>query len=195
VYIAHRDANQPEQAAEALRGYLEKVPNVDNRAQLEARLAALDAGLAREREREAEAAAAAAAAAEQEVAAAPPETAEPAPQDPGRWWLTPTVVLAAGGALMAASIPTGVLANNKAKELERECVNGLCDPGAKATRDSGHTMAVVTDVLLFTGAAVAVTGAVLMILKRPKEARESARLQPSVACGPRTCGGSLTVKF
>jgi len=201
VYIAHRDANQPAQAAEALRGYLEKVPDVENRAQLESRLAALDEGLERERQRQAEAeaaaaAAAAAASAEQEAAASPPPEAESAaPADNQRWWLTPTIVMAGGGALMAASIGTGIVSNNKAKDLESECTNGVCDPSAKSTRDTGHTMAVVTDVLLFSGAAVAITGAVLMVLKRPKETRESARLRPAVACGPRACGGSLTVKF
>src|SRR5690348_432321 len=38
LYLAYRDANQQEKAAEALRNYLERVSVIENRPQLEARL-------------------------------------------------------------------------------------------------------------------------------------------------------------
>ena len=41
VYLAYRDANMTQQAADALRGYLDNTPDVPNRAQLVAKLRAL----------------------------------------------------------------------------------------------------------------------------------------------------------
>lgn len=194
LYVAYRDANQQTKAAEALRDYLQNAEVVHNRPQLEARLEALEAGIAK---REVETAA----------AEPPPEKAseqvqqEPEPElaaEPmnDRWWLYPTVVLASGGALMLASVPTGVMARSKAQELHDEC-DPVCDPEKKATRDSGKTLALVTDVLMFGGAAVAVGGAIWMILARPdeNEAVATGRVRPGFACAPGACGGSLTVDF
>lgn len=199
LYLAYRDANEQEKAAEALRQYLARVEVIENRAQLEARLKALDEGIAQrkaaeaaeaaERERAAAAAVAPAAAASQ----APAQAAEPAP---GRWWLVPVSVMGAGGALMLGSIATGVMANNKAKELEDGCEGDNCKPELKSTADSGKTLAMVTDVLLFGGLATAAVGGVLLLLKKPKKS-PSADTAPaaSLACTRAGCAGSVALRF
>src|SRR5262245_52034956 len=49
LYIAHRDAGNTDKAVEALRGYLEKVPDAPDRINLEARLASLEEQQQRQR--------------------------------------------------------------------------------------------------------------------------------------------------
>ncbi|HEX5659487.1 MAG TPA: hypothetical protein VFX59_19965 [Polyangiales bacterium] len=164
LYLAYRDANQQQQAADALRNYLAKVPNIDNRSQLEARLHALDQGLAREREERDR---------EQRVAAAPvvvapvapaPEPVAPPPGRSKKFWAG-VGLGSAGAALMLASIATGVMAKGKQNDLEELCPSREdCDPALKSTADRGKTLAVTTDALLFGGLAVAAVGAVLVVL-------------------------------
>lgn len=206
LYLAYRDANEQGKAAEALRGYLAKVEVIENRAQLEARLKALDEGIAqrkaaeaakaeqeRERERERaeqERAAQQAAAASQPLA---PPVAAP-PKD--KWWLVPVAVMSGGGALMLGGVVTGVMANSRSSELEDKCVDGQCPPDLKSTADSGKTLALVTDVLLFGGLATAVAGGVLLFLKKPKE-QAPAKAGPSanVSCSRSGCAGTVSLQF
>src|SRR5262245_12340695 len=53
LYLSYRDANNQDKAAEALRAYLTKVEVIENRPQLEARLKALDEGIAQRKAQEA----------------------------------------------------------------------------------------------------------------------------------------------
>jgi tetratricopeptide (TPR) repeat protein len=204
LYLAYRDANEQEKAAEALRGYLSKVEVIENRAQLEARLKALDEGIAqkraaevakaeRERERERleqERAAQQAAAANQPVA---PVAAEK-PRD--KWWLAPVAVMAGGGALMLGGVITGVMANSKSSELEDKCVGGQCPADLKSTADSGKTLAVVTDVLLFGGLATAAAGGVWLFLKKRKmDAATESGPTANVSCSRTGCAGTVSLRF
>ena len=193
LYLAYRDANQQEKAAEALRNYLDRVEVIENRPQLEARLKALEEGIAARKAREAQEA----------QAAAQPQTAAPsaavidgadAPESDHRWWMLPVVLGGTGAAMMVGGIATGVMASSKQKELEDKCVNGVCDQSLKSTADSGKTLALVTDVLLIGGGAVLATGAVLFFVKKPK-ASEEPGASAGVMCTPRLCGGSLRLRF
>jgi tetratricopeptide (TPR) repeat protein len=206
LYLAYRDANQQEKAAEALRNYLAKVEVIENRAQLESRLKALEAGIAQRKADEAREAEEQKRNEEQRAQhekelAAQKAAAQSAPADAAaedkKWWLTPVIVMAAGGALMVGSLPTGLMANSKAKKLEDECPSGKgCDPSLKSTADSGKTLAVVTDVLLFGGLATVAVGGVLMLLKRPKTQRaadDSPRA--NVSCTRAGCAGTVSMRF
>jgi tetratricopeptide (TPR) repeat protein len=192
LYLAYRDANQQEKAAEALGNYLDRVEVIENRPQLEARLKALEEGIAARKAEEA--AKAQAAAAPSTTAAAPSEAGASGEPENKRWWLTPVVIGSAGAAMMVGSIATGLMANSKQKELDDKCVNGTCDPSLKSTADSGKTLALVTDILLIGGGAVLATGAVLFFVKKPK-ASEQPSTSASAICTPRLCGGSLAVRF
>lgn len=205
LYLAYRDANEQEKAAEALRNYLAKVEVIENRAQLEARLKALEAGIAQRKADDAREAEAQRRAEEQHTQAEAQRTAQktgpasapaPAPVEDKKWWLTPVIVMAAGGALMVGSLPTGLMANSKSKKLENECDEEPCDASLKSTADSGKTLAVVTDVLLFGGLATVAVGGVLMLLKKPKK-QNAAKDSPhaDVSCTRTGCAGSVTMRF
>jgi tetratricopeptide (TPR) repeat protein len=206
LYLAYRDANEQEKAAEALRNYLTRVEVIENRPQLEARLAALEEGISQRQQADAQAAEQERLSAEQRAEPASQPTPAPVQDDTAsaqadaRWWLMPAVVSGAGGALMLASIATGAMASGKQKELEDKCTGGVCDPNLKATADSGKTLAVVTDALLFGGAAIAATGVVLFFLKKPKGEQASAqRREPAATanfvCGARLCGAAARVRL
>jgi tetratricopeptide (TPR) repeat protein len=192
LYLAYRDANQQEKAAEALRNYLDRVEVIENRPQLEARLKALEEGIAERKAHEAQKAQAAA----QPASVAPAAAVDSGAAEPEnkRWWVMPVVIGGVGAAMMAGSIATGLMASSKQKELEDKCVNGTCDSSLKATADSGKTLTLVTNVLLAGGGAVLATGAVLLFVKKPK-ASEQPSTSASVACTPRLCGGSVAVRF
>jgi tetratricopeptide (TPR) repeat protein len=208
LYLAYRDANQQEKAAEALRNYLAKVEVIENRAQLESRLKALDAGIAQRKADEAKEAEQQKQAEqqraqhEQEIAAHKAAAAQSTPaaapvDEEKKWWATPVIVMGAGGALMVGSLATGLMANSKQKELKDGCPSGKnCDPDLKSKADSGKTLALVTDVLLFGGLATAVVGGVLMLLKKPKN-QPSAKDTPqaNVSCTRVGCSGSVSLRF
>lgn len=205
LYLSYRDANEDEKAAEALRAYLTKVEVIENRAQLEARLKALDAGIAQrkaaeakqaaERERLAREQAAQKAAAEAAAEKAAASTPAPVEEDK-RWWRTPVIVMGAGGALMAGSLVTGLMSNAKQKDLEDQCEGKVCDPSLKSTADSGKTLALVTDVLLFSGAATVVVGGVLLLLKKPRKKPDvEATPRANVSCTRTGCFGRVSMRF
>lgn len=92
--------------------------------------------------------------------AQPPPTPGPAPEQPERNVLG-IVLTSAGGAVAAAGGALGAIALMKANDLETRD-----DPGAGHAR----SLAIGADVMLGVGLASAVTGAVLLILKRPRHA-------------------------
>jgi tetratricopeptide (TPR) repeat protein len=205
LYLSYRDANNQDKAAEALRAYLTKVEVIENRPQLEARLKALDEGIAQrkaaealeaeDRDRLAREQAERDAAAAKQAAATPPPAAKP--EENKKWWLPGVAVAAGGAALMLGSIGTGLVANSKASELEDKCADkNSCDPKYKSLADSGRTMAVVTDVLLFGGAAVVVVGGVLLLLKKPKKAaNKQDSAHADVSCTRAGCYGAVSLRF
>jgi len=194
IYLANRDANQQEKAAAALRDYLAKVPNIDNRAQLEARLTALEAGLARQREQDQQPLPA--------VAAPTPEPAAPVAPPPAtsprNWRFYAGVSLAAaGGAALLSSIATGVLTNKRESKLEDSCDGKLCDASLEDTADSGKRLAITTDALLFGGIALAGAGAALLVFGGWPRAETRAAHTPRVtaACSFDGCLARTSLRF
>ena len=194
IYLAHRDANQPEQAATALRSYLQRVENIENRPQLESRLRALEEGLARKREEPSETTERPNAASEQ-----PPAT--PATPQASRARFIAGVSLASvGGAMVLSALATGLVTRARQNELERDCTNRVCKESLKGTRDSGERLARTTDALLFGGVAIAAAGTVLLVLDRirRREAKASTqRAEPRVAafCTSSGCSASASLRF
>ncbi len=200
LYLARRDANQVVQAAEALRGYLEKVEVIENRPQLEARLKALDTGIAERKAAEAQ-------------RAQQPQTASgpaPDPQTPAqeaaaksseRWWLMPVAIAGVGAVMAVGSLGTGIMAASRHKEIEDKCPSGKnCDASLQATADQGKILSITTDVLLFGGLAAIGTGALLFILRRPRSAKEPTEtafsgVTPNVGCSAAGCEGSFSLVF
>ena len=70
------------------------------------------------------------------------------------------------------------------------------EPGAKSTADSGKTLAVVTDVLLFGGLATAAVGGLLLFLKKPKrDAAADEKPQAQFACTRGGCAAGVALRF
>lgn len=203
IYLAYRDAGNNKQAAAALRNYVERVPEIENRAQLEARLASLDRIVAEEEKRERDEQQRAA---EQQQAA----TAEPTPapvasttNEPQQapvakkegTSLVPFVLMGVGGAMVVGGIVTGAMATSKHSELEEKCGSGPCDPSLKSLAEDGKTFALTSDILLFGGLAVAGTGAVLWFLDMNDDGGEQQPVNAAAMCTTHTCAANVSLAF
>lgn len=217
IFVAYRDAGRLQEAMEALRRYLELVPDAENRDQLTARLAAMERVAARqatapsettpsettpsetapsetapaETTDTAEATATTEATATSEAAAAT-ETSEGATGG-GGLWVPGFIIGGVGAAAAIAGVITGVLALDAQASLESDynCdAEGRCDPGFEGARDSGATLAGLTDGLLIGGLVVAATGVVLaFVLADDGGDEDTARFDFS--CGPTGCMAGL----
>jgi hypothetical protein len=213
IYLAYRDANNTEKAAWSLKLYLEKEENIENRAQLQARLKALE---------EANAARAAAPVAPVAVVPAGEQPAEqltetPAPEgaveasEPPekKSNLVPFILMGTGGAMVITGIATGIMASGKKSDAEEICPDlpdcgGLPAGDVKKVKDlesSQGTLALVSDIMMFGGIAVAGTGAVLWIINMMSdggsEEHATVAYKPtaSLACGPGACHGTMSMNF
>jgi tetratricopeptide (TPR) repeat protein len=208
IYLAYRDANVSRKAMEALKGYLEQVQDVPNRAQLAARLESLQQSLANEPEQPDPATtpdttATAAAATTGTETSPPADTTAPvdtaAPSGGGKNILVQLIVMSAGGALILGSVVTGIITSGKESDLESECgpskMCGSDNQTAKDLQSSGNTMALVTDILLFGGLAVAGTGVALFLLSGSGGSTETPTATASIACLPGACAGAVQVRF
>jgi tetratricopeptide (TPR) repeat protein len=152
VYVAQRDVGELQKAVDALRAYLEQVPDAPDRVNLKARLTSLEAQAKRQSEQEALA---------RQLAAPPEAPAVPQTRTETEHSIVPWIVTGAGGALLLGSVITGVLAKGKADDLDKICGGTSCPSSEQSNVDSTKTLAVTTDVLWSVGAAAAITGVVL----------------------------------
>jgi tetratricopeptide (TPR) repeat protein len=227
MYVAYRDAQNVQRAADALQRYLDQVPDAPDRDQLRSRLERMQAALTSQGQ---------SATIEREEgesgldtgAMGPEETGDPggtsdtgastAAADTSGTTDTGTgtemsastdglvdeaggsslpvpalVVGGVGAALIVGSVITGIMTSSKQSELEDGCPTRVgCDPALEDTRDSGQTLAVVTDVLLFTGLAAVGAGVAMFFLMQDEPSDSPTA---SVGCGPGGCMGSLRVGF
>lgn len=195
IYLAHRDSGNNEKAALALRNYLSRVEAVENRAQLEARLANLEKLVKAEQEdkaRREELARRQTSEPEQPVVA---EGASTQPES-GRSFV-PYVVMGGGAAMVVGGLVAGSMATSKFEEIEKKCPSGeQCDPSLKSTKDSGETLALVSPILWGVGAGVVATGAVLWILDWKKNTpSEAPPVAASAGCDATGCAGNFKFTF
>lgn len=204
LYLAYRDASAQEKAANALRNYLAKVPNIENRAQLEARLAALEQNLARQREQQTAAATTPTAPVEAPAASAPATVpaptepdATPAPASRPPRFYAGISLAAVGAAAMLTSIATGVITKQREKKLQDSCDGRTCDASLEDTATSGKRFARATDGLLFGGIALAGAGAALLVFGGLERAEKRAAHRPHVtaSCSFDGCVAHSTLRF
>lgn len=189
AYLAYRDAGRNESAVRALAGYLDGAPNAPDAERLTARLAAMresaeeDATAAAEAAAERQRLAAAAAAAEQRAE----EERQRAEEAEERRPSTLGIVLAAtGGAALLAGAATALVANNRFTTLEEDCPTEFCSTRADLEENAPGIRRIqrATDVLLFGGAAVAITGLVLTFVLRSSPTPAA---QPTASCSSNSC--------
>jgi len=192
VYLAYRDGDAKEQAARALREYLEKESVIENRQQLEARLKVLES-------HQGDGPAATPPPAEPSPAPAPvAATATAAPADEGGSLVLPIVLMGVGGALALASIPMFVISGSAGSDVEKLCPDTVCstDEDLKDVQDLSakeNTFQALSYTFLFSGIAVAGTGLVLLLLNPGGSSEEA----PPVAlgCSANGCYGSMHLQF
>jgi tetratricopeptide (TPR) repeat protein len=197
LFVAYRDANESAKAADALRRYLRDEPNVENRPQLEAKLAAMEASLASQPTPPPAGEPAPEPAQPAEPPAAPVTDVEAAsePDEPSTFPVGPVVVMGVGGAMVLTSVITGIMASGKESDLEKGCPEKTnCPAELEDTKSSGETLALVTDVLLFGGLATAGAGLAWLLLGG-SDGGEASEPAAAVYCGPGACGGSVRVSF
>jgi tetratricopeptide (TPR) repeat protein len=215
VFVAHRDAGNLAPAVDALRRYLEQVPDAADREQLTARLASMSRLVeqqaatqttptetqpeATEPEAQAEPGTgeAGATATEEPDVAAGPRAAELARTEPGRSPV-PLVVLGSGGALILGSLITGLMASGKESDLEEMCgPDNACPPGVdfEDLASSGQTLATVTDILLIGGVVTAGVGVALWFSSGETAAEVPPEPAATAACTTQGCFGSVTVRY
>ena len=213
IYLAHDRANAGDDAThirgaeEALQQYLDRSPTtMDERPELEQRLAAL-------RER---------------IAALPPEEAEPTAEEqeeaePTDEQAEPEVTLAAsdivgqdapaavstsshglawalvgtGAAFAIAGGITGVMAAGVESDLEAGCnaETLVCAPEYADDLDSRDTLALITDISLATGAALMITGIVLRLTGGASDDVAESRIRVGAEITSTRAVGALHVRF
>jgi len=203
LFVAYRDANDAKHAADALRRYLALEQNVENRPQLEAKLEAMDAALAAQVIEEA--ANPQTQPAQEE--AQPTDEPQPVPvsdvepmaePEESSFPIGPVIVMGVGGAMMLGSIATGLMASGAQSDLEKECPTRMnCSADLEDTASKGETMALVTDILLFGGIAVAAGGAAWLLLGSGSSESASARdaTHASVMCTDTACAANVRGTF
>jgi tetratricopeptide (TPR) repeat protein len=219
VYLAYRDAQDTENAARALRGYLAAVSDAPDREHLTARLKALDAQLKQAEEdaarQKAEADAAQAQAREadrqrmqaDQRAQAAERRADQKPSRP--WW--PWLLVGGGIAASGTGVVLGIMANGDADDLKAECVldprdgagtaaplmmGDRCAPSVDldGRRDSIQTQALIGDVLWISGAVIATTGLVLAFAL-PDVYPDLEEAPVTAGCSTRECSATLRLRF
>lgn len=199
AYIAYRDARDDENAIRTLRGYLSGVSDAPNRANLEARLAAMERGLEEQRERETrvlEEAEHAHRAAEEAERRAATQAVEPRVREvQGEVW--PWAMVGVGGAMVVAGAITGGVAVVQRGQLDTECPMQLCPAGYDlAGRQSQiESLAIATDVLLIGGGVVAATGLVLGLVLGPRTEVISEPAPVAMGCSGTGCFAVVRGEF
>ena len=220
LFLAYRDAGDDVHAAETLRAYIPSLEAGERRTQLEARLRVLEQRLASGTSGDAAGGGSDAGGGGDATTGgggdATPTGGGSSGGDgasgdtssgtssggrdagggsSGGLGIVPWIVVGVGGALVVASIITGVLALDARSSLASMCsADGACPPGYESTQSSGQALAITTDVLWISGALAVGTGVVLAILDMTSG---SSADQASIGgvCTGQGCVASISGRF
>lgn len=145
-------------AAEALRAYLVVPESAHDRVMVSEKLKRLDELVKQQEDAQK-------ATAPLKVPEAPPVT-EP-PPDPHRYRKVGWSIVGVGAGALLGSLVTGLIAHNHYGSLANACGDSAMDCPADfaASRDTGRSLALASDVLLGVGVAAALVGVVLVVVK------------------------------
>jgi tetratricopeptide (TPR) repeat protein len=191
LYVAHRDASNLQGAIDALRAYLEQVPEAPDRVNLRARLRSMEQNAAERAERER----LAQQAASEKAAGEPATPMQPAPtQIEVQRSIVPYLLMGTGGAMVVAAGITGFVAQGKASDLDDACTDDKRCPSSQSDDiDSTKRLAITTDVLMGVGVLAAGTGVMLWLTGWLDEEREAPVAE--LSCARAGCGLTLTERF
>lgn len=217
IYVSRRDAGQTRQAVDALRRYLELVPDAQDREQLSQRLRAMERTLASTPEPIPTAPTTPSTTPPTNPESTPATTplstqAEPAqqPVEPtmsppsgdsepevasSGSSIVPYVLMGGGGALVIGGVITGLMASSQESEIADMCPGDVCpsDYDLEGERSSGKTLALLTDVLIGAGVATAAVGIVLMLGSGGESSDDATTA--TATCGASGCFGLVRGSF
>lgn len=177
IYLAHRDAGEPEIALIALRRYVNEAPDAPDHAEMAAELERLEAPTTETAP----------------VEAAPVEAAPAAPPRDQTGITVAWILSGVGAATILAATAVGFSAEGTQSSLDDRCgpLHTMCPTGFEADRDRGVTLSLVADVLGIGGAAILGTGIALLFLFQEEDEA------PPVAasCGPEGCMATVRGSF
>ncbi|HWO08232.1 MAG TPA: hypothetical protein VNN80_02095 [Polyangiaceae bacterium] len=104
--------------------------------------------------------------------------------------LLPWVLVGVGGAVLTGGVVTGVVAAQRASDLESDCPNHVCEEDL-SQRDEAFDTAVVADVLMGVGLVATVAGVTWLVLTPDEEGAASL----SGSCDLHGCSASLRGRF
>lgn len=212
AYLAYRDLQDLRNSARTLRQFLAESNDIEpaERDQLQARLAAIDAAIARQettmapetpRPTEGQGTGSTATAtgtgtATATVTAEPEGTEQPPGGGGGGFSPSPVgfIVGGVGVALGIVAIITGVMSSSDLSLLQSECPNGVC-PDRADLRDAqsrGQTLAIVTDVMWISGVVALGAGVALIFALQDGGGGDTSA---GLGCTPDGCYGSLRTRF
>jgi tetratricopeptide (TPR) repeat protein len=194
VAVSHQHAQAWQDAIEAFELYLEEVPDAEDRAEIETRIARL-------RELAAEGAEEDPHLGEGDAdrdlvdEEGPDGASAGEPTEEGGGFPTASVVtLGVGVALGVGALITGLVSHGIYQDLEADCPTTACDPAREADRDRGQTMAVTSTILTAT-AGVAAIAAVILFFTVDQSDDETERAMAELTSGPGDVGAGVSVRF
>ena len=102
----------------------------------------------------------------------------------------PWLLVGVGGAVLTGGVITGVVAAQRASDLESDCPNHVCEDDL-SQRDEAFDTALVADVLMGVGLVATVAGVTWLVLTPGDKGAASI----SGSCDLHGCGASLRGRF
>ena len=100
-----------------------------------------------------------------------------------------------GGALLIGGAITGGMALNLDSDLDNDCEDEHCLGDRQSDIDKLNTLSLTTDILIVVGAAVAVTGIVLLIVGHKKKGADEEPVALAPAFAPGFAGAVIQGRF
>ncbi len=172
IYVTRRDAGRLEEAAAALREFVERRELPPDAPQAR-RLRALERIIAQRRE----------AAANDARSSSPARSSTLGTRVDETLLFGGIGITTLGALALLSSVVTGVLALDDQAVLAAQCPDRTCSEELRPAFDRAGALVVATDALWIGGAAVAVVGAVMLGIALSSRARH----EVSVACGGSGC--------
>lgn len=196
VARAHEMADEYAESADAIETLLEREPRHPSRATLRARVTSLRARASDDDGRTPATQPTGAGAGEESDGTvyepANPDTYEIQDADASPP-IGPIVLFSAAGAALVGGVVTGIMAADLSGSLEDRCPGEVCPPDAQSDIDRGSTLALTTDILLASSAALATGGLVWLLLSDDEE--EALPVDATAGCTPSGCKLELSGSF
>ncbi len=181
IYIAARNAGDRSKAANALKRYLARAPNIADRHTLELQLLALEEVLKDD---------VAARRSAQTSNRTPAADAAPFSEPP----LLAYAITGLGAAMLIGGTVTALMAAGHRSNMDEHCPDKVCLPGYERDIDRLQTLSTLTDVLLIGGAGALALGIGLWLLL-DDEASDAPVITATAGCSNVGCMTQAKVRF